>query len=218
VGTNGPLLATTQQQRRSKRARREMHETDGPPRGRSSSASTPKENILSRQASVRGEDSAAVDGDPLAGEPPLKQQAVGDRAPWRKGRVAKDAAKAAATPAAQCTPAGAPDVKQEPGSEAAVEHRPTNGSLVPLDVGDSEPACSAEEQWATLNNALDVLAIAPDDEVVAEIISLQAELLQVRGVVRRPRSAWKTARCVLESCGVSAAQHCACRRHCCVCR
>lgn len=37
---------------------------------------------------------------------------------------------------------------------------------------------SLEEQWSVLDSSSDVLALAPDDEVLAELLTLQGELLQ----------------------------------------
>ena len=43
------------------------------------------------------------------------------------------------------------------------------------------PEGTLEEQWQVLDDASQVLAIAPDDEIVAELLCLQGELLhQVR--------------------------------------
>jgi hypothetical protein len=45
-----------------------------------------------------------------------------------------------------------------------------------------------EEQWQQLGESVDVLALAPDDELLAETMALQSELLQQMLVNRRYKS------------------------------
>ena len=53
-------------------------------------------------------------------------------------------------------------------------------------------ACTAplegglEQQWPQLDNACDLLAVAPDDEILAELLALQSELAQQV----RPHMVW----------------------------
>jgi len=42
-----------------------------------------------------------------------------------------------------------------------------------------------EDQWEQLREAVDVMALAPDDELLAETMALQSELLQQMLVNRR---------------------------------
>lgn len=43
---------------------------------------------------------------------------------------------------------------------------------------------SLDQQWAVLDSSADVLALAPDDEVLAELLTLQGELLQQMAINR----------------------------------
>ena len=43
------------------------------------------------------------------------------------------------------------------------------------------PESSIEQQWSMLDNSCDLLSVAPDDEVLAEILALQSELAQQVG-------------------------------------
>eukprot|EP00892_Ulva_mutabilis_P011925 jgi/Ulvmu1/9104/UM005_0199.1 len=65
-------------------------------------------------------------------------------------------------------------------SGAASVHAPAD------DGPDATSGCRAAEQWELLNQNAELLAIAPEDEIVAEIVSLQSELAQV--VVSNRRS------------------------------
>ncbi|KAK9840083.1 hypothetical protein WJX74_003131 [Apatococcus lobatus] len=53
-------------------------------------------------------------------------------------------------------------------------------------IGAGPPEGSLEEQWLQLERAANLLAEAPEDEILAEILMLQAELLQ-QAAVNRPR-------------------------------
>lgn len=49
-------------------------------------------------------------------------------------------------------------------------------------VADGAPEGATEQQWQQLDGVSDLLALAPDDEVLAELLALQGELAQqVRG-------------------------------------
>ena len=165
----------------------------GTPHGTASA----RDSSVSRQDTGKATDASDVprDGTPAlaeAQEPSVSKKVTrGGRA--KKGAKAEKAkvAKGAARAAASCDSEFALEqVKAEPKTSAAApvtekESSAPNGAAAgEATPGDQEHdssvlTSSAQEQWVTLNGALDVLAIAPDDEVVAEIISLQAELLQV---------------------------------------
>ena len=68
--------------------------------------------------------------------------------------------------------ASGPGASEPAASGAASVHAPDNGL-------DATSGCRATEQWELLNRSAELLAIAPEDEIVAEIISLQSELAQV---------------------------------------
>ena len=53
----------------------------------------------------------------------------------------------------------------------------------PLRTGPSDG--TLEDQWGQLRDSVDVLALAPDDELLAETMALQSELLQQMLVNRR---------------------------------
>lgn len=198
---------TAQHQRRSSRKRnRQERDGDGnsgakPPGKR---AGTPhgttsvRDSALSRHSSGKAAEVREMPREATPAlaerEPSARLKAGNTQGGRAKGGAKAESAKAskgAAVPAESCDSEGALEqVKAEPKTSVAVpvaekESSAPNGAAAGAAAqGDQEHdstvvACSAEEQWVTLNGALDVLAIAPDDEVVAEIISLQAELLQV---------------------------------------
>ena len=192
------------QQRRSSR-KRNRQERDGEgasaakPRGKR--AGTPhgttsvRESSVSKQDTGKGTDVSDIPGEETPALVEGQETSVNKRAPTKRGRSKGGAkgAKTAAKAAASCDSERAHvQVKAEPKTSAAApvtekESSAPNGAAAAAGAaapGDQEHdssllSCAAQEQWVTLNGALDVLAIAPDDEVVAEIISLQAELLQV---------------------------------------
>eukprot|EP00879_Flechtneria_rotunda_P007903 GHRR01008280.1.p1 GENE.GHRR01008280.1~~GHRR01008280.1.p1 ORF type:complete len:1011 (+),score=480.95 GHRR01008280.1:595-3627(+) len=54
-------------------------------------------------------------------------------------------------------------------------------------IAAAPPEGPLDAQWSQLDNAADVLALAPDDEVLAELLTLQGELLQ-QSAINRARS------------------------------
>lgn len=46
------------------------------------------------------------------------------------------------------------------------------------------PDCNLDEQWQRLDEAAEVMASAPDDEIVAELLALQSELVQQSAINR----------------------------------
>jgi hypothetical protein len=200
---NGSAPETVQNQRRSSRKRsRQERDADGnnaakPPGKRAGTPHAAPANSRSAKAAEARETHCEEWNGPLR-EPPVKPKSTrGCRAKGGAKAESAKASKGVDVTAASCDSEDAQvHVKAEPNTSAAAaaahaaggerDNFAPNGAAARAAVqGDQEHdgttgACSAEEQWVTLNGALDVLAIAPDDEVVAEIVSLQTELLQVR--------------------------------------
>ncbi|GFR51514.1 hypothetical protein Agub_g13929 [Astrephomene gubernaculifera] len=61
--------------------------------------------------------------------------------------------------------------KEDPGANAVA-------AAVHAVVTEGGPEGTLEEQWAQLDAAADVMSMAPDDEVLAELLALQSELVQ----------------------------------------
>lgn len=148
-----------------------------------------RESSVSRHNSAKGVEARSTPGEdaPISAEPTARQKSTrsarskGDAKADGKAELAgascesgsalelvKDKAKVSAQPAAAEKESNAPNGAASGAPQAVQEHDSTLST------------CCLEEQWANVNNGLGVLAIAPDDEVVAEIVSLQAELLQVQ--------------------------------------
>jgi hypothetical protein len=203
VSTPGPaenssVPQTVQQQRRSSRKRnRQEHDGDGnnntakPPGKR---AGTPHAAPSISRSAKAGELRETPGGECNAAEEEPSVKLKSTRGGRAKGGAKAELAKASGgldVAAASCDSEGAHmQVKAEPKTSATVpavaEKYSTAlngaaGAAVHVDQEHDSTVVpySAEEQWVKLNSALDVLSVAPDDEVVAEIVSLQAELLQV---------------------------------------
>lgn len=112
---------------------------------------------------------APAKSEPLQGAGGGHTEEEGPPAASLAGSVAVSAADTAAGGGAAAS--GAP-ASEPAASGAASVHAPDTAP-------EATSGCQAAEQWELLNRNADLLAIAPEDEIVAEIISLQSELAQV---------------------------------------
>lgn len=131
-----------------------------------SSRGRPFKPRASKRASMK---SAAA---PAQSEAP--QGAGGARAA-DAGPLPLSLAGSAAVSAADTVAGGGPAASEPAASGAASVHAPDTAP----DATSGPAGCEAAEQWELVNAHADLLAIAPEDEIVAEIISLQSELAQV---------------------------------------
>jgi hypothetical protein len=99
-------------------------------------------------------------------------------------------------------------IRQEPEAMERDESRQSVPAIAPPELG--AVVSTEAEQWSQLNNQLDLLAIAPEDEILAEILSLQTELAQVCAKdwlvpCHCQHSCWATAACAASSMTVDTA-------------
>ena len=107
----------------------------------------------------------------------------------RGGKGGRDAAASSAARGAAVADAAA--------GAANADSRPAGGAPA---AGDAAVVSTEVEQWALLQGHQALLAIAPEDEVLAELLSLQAELAQVR--------AWFCGVCLAGACSASQVTAC----------